>query len=90
VEIRPRKADVACRGGNTIVFSRECQVTGKTHEVTVSKEAYEMWCTRKLLIQEAFPGLSEDDRELILTGYTPAEWAEIFPQEGDEDEDEDE
>lgn len=30
------------------------------------------------LIQNAFPGLNPDQREFILTGITPEEWAETF------------
>ncbi len=33
------------------------------------------------LIQDAFPTLSADDREFIMTGITPEEWAEIFGEE---------
>ena len=33
------------------------------------------------LIQEAFPDLSADDREFILTGTTPEEWNTTFPDE---------
>ena len=30
------------------------------------------------LVQNAFPDLSADDREFILTGITPEEWDQIF------------
>lgn len=33
------------------------------------------------LIQDAFPHLSEDDREFIMTGMTPEEWDEACPEE---------
>ena len=26
------------------------------------------------LIQDIFPNLNEDEREFIMTGYTPADW----------------
>lgn len=35
------------------------------------------------LIQECFPTLSADQREFILTGITPEEWAKAFPPEED-------
>jgi len=38
------------------------------------------------LIQRAFPQLTAEQREFILTGITPEEWKVAFP---DEDEDED-
>jgi hypothetical protein len=33
------------------------------------------------LIQDAFPTLTADEREFILTGITSEEWDEIFPEE---------
>lgn len=32
-------------------------------------------------IQVAFPYLSDDDREFILTGYTKEDWDKMFPDE---------
>ena len=37
--------------------------------------------TRGALIQDAFPLLTNDQREFILTGITPEEWDEAFPPE---------
>lgn len=31
------------------------------------------------LVQNAFPNLNADQREFIKTGYTPEDWAKIFP-----------
>jgi len=36
------------------------------------------------LIQEAFPNLSADDREFIMTGITPDEWEAQF-EDGEDD-----
>jgi len=40
-------------------------------------------------MQQIFPQLSADQREFLMTGCTPEEWAALFPPEDDED-DEDE
>lgn len=32
-------------------------------------------------IQDAFPTLSADDREFLMTGITPEEWDELFGDE---------
>ena len=32
------------------------------------------------LIQTAFPELTSGEREFIMTGITPAEWAKQFPE----------
>lgn len=31
-------------------------------------------------VQSIFPNLSSDEREFILTGITPDEWDELFPE----------
>ena len=36
------------------------------------------WRYRGALIQDAFPDLDADQREFLMTGITPAEWAEMF------------
>jgi hypothetical protein len=42
------------------------------------------------LIQDAFPTMSKDDRERLVTGICGPCWALIFADEDDEDEDGDE
>jgi hypothetical protein len=34
-----------------------------------------------MLIQDAFPMLSADEREFIKTGITPEEWEEMFGED---------
>lgn len=36
--------------------------------------------TRGKLIQDEFPNMSADDREFLMTGITPTEWAAMFPK----------
>lgn len=36
------------------------------------------------LIQNVFPELSADQREFVLTGYTPEDWQRMFPPEEEE------
>lgn len=43
-------------------------------------EALAAW-HRGAMIQNAFPTLSADDREFLMTGITPEEWANIFGKE---------
>jgi hypothetical protein len=40
--------------------------------------------TRGDLVQNAFPNMSADDREFLMTGITPAQWAKMFPKGEDE------
>lgn len=43
---------------------------------------YKMWESGKLLIQEAFPELSNNAREFIKTGVTEDEWDREFSDVG--------
>jgi hypothetical protein len=65
---------------------RKCSnLTGNWHdrEVPVSQHDLDQWYATGISVQRAFPHLSADDREFLLTGITPEEWAGMFP-EGDE------
>jgi hypothetical protein len=37
------------------------------------------------MVQDAFPHLSADEREFLMSGATPAEWADVFADNGDEE-----
>lgn len=50
---------------------------------TVTQERLDRWESEGLNIQDAFPELTDDEREFILTGMTPEEWDEAFPEEDD-------
>ena len=45
----------------------------RTRDLDITEEQYERY-RKGELIQKAFPNLSLDDREFILTGATPEEW----------------
>lgn len=53
--------------------------TGKEHTrvINVTQEQIDRWQSG-MLIQEAMPHLSPDDREFLMTGVTPEEWGAIF------------
>lgn len=42
-----------------------------------------MWQIKGAKVQEAFPFLTADEREFLMTGLLPSEWNEIFPPEQD-------
>ncbi len=56
-------------------ITRTSRLTGITHtrEIDVEHEQLFQW-EEGMLIQEAMPHLSADDREFIMTGITPEEW----------------
>ena len=68
--------------------TRTSIVSGRTRtlDLPITSEQmamYEAGC----LIQTAFPNLTDDQREFILTGITAEEWDETFaPEDDDEDE----
>ena len=51
-----------------------------TREIPVTQAELDDW-TSGTLIQDAMPSLSADDREFLMTGATPEEWNEMFPDE---------
>lgn len=66
-------------------LTRMSILTGKIatlHFPQFTQEEFERrlaaWERREFLIQEAFPELSADEREFILSGITPVEWNEEF------------
>ncbi len=50
-----------------------CPRCGKPSTLTVDDEAFETWRSGTL-IQNAFPDMSADDRELLITGYHGKCW----------------
>lgn len=66
-----------------MIFARKSPLTGVVNqrEIPVTQEQYSAFMNGTM-IQDAMPNLSADDREFILTGITPEDWATIFPGEG--------
>lgn len=67
-------------------FTRPCPFTGQnnTMDIDVPIEGLRAY-HEGALIQDAFPNITPDEREFIMTGLTPSMWDKIFPPE-DEDE----
>lgn len=61
-------------------ISCKCPMCGRNNVVTVTKKGYGLWrsgCN----IQDAFPNLTPDERELLQTGICPACWDRLFGEE---------
>ena len=60
-------------------------ITGKIHEMDlpITEDDLLAWESSGELIQRAFPHLSPDQREFLLSGATPEEWDAEF---GEDDE----
>jgi len=61
-------------------------LTGKvtTLDLPVTADEWLSWKSGKVLIQHAMPQLTPDQREFVMTGYTPEDWEKMFPPEEDE------
>lgn len=68
---------------HTYTFTGPCIVTGETHSVTVPADGLYKY-HQGAYIQDAFPDLSADDREFLLSGISPAGWAVTFEDDAAE------
>lgn len=69
-------------GDGTLRLEGVCPISGATWALDgIDAYSYNRWKTAEALIQDAFPGLSTDDRELLITGITPDAWESLFPEE---------
>ena len=61
-------------------ITRKSPFTGivRTKELAITLFEYDTWKRGGQLIQHAFPNLSADDREFILTGISSSEWNTAF------------
>ena len=65
-----------------MLIEKVSMLTNKVHirEIDVTREQVENWQSG-MLIQEAMPNLSIDDREFMMTGATADEWAALEDEE---------
>ena len=58
---------------------RKSPLNGKTNEmeIPVTQEQLDQW-NNGMLIQNAMPNLTPDEREFIMTGITEEEWDDLF------------
>jgi hypothetical protein len=60
-----------------ITFDRTCPICKKVNSVTVKKKDYDRW-RAGTLIQNAFPYLKPDEREILKTGICNSCWDKMF------------
>tara|TARA_R110000803_G_scaffold60000_1_gene119053 strand:- start:1181 stop:1372 length:192 start_codon:yes stop_codon:yes gene_type:complete len=62
-----------------ISITRRSPLTGKTNTMSldISEGALLAWSSG-MLIQDAMPNLGADEREFVMTGFTPYEWEEYI------------
>lgn len=71
-----------------MLIRKRSPYSGKNHEmdIDITKEQWQSFLNDELgLIQDAFPHLSADEREFLLTGITSKEWDELYKEVEDEE-----
>lgn len=58
-----------------------CPFCGHAHEVAVNEDDYFSWRFDGGLVQSAFPYLSADEREMLISGICPTCWEKTFANE---------
>ena len=63
-----------------MLYTQRSKLTGRVNqmELPVTPEQIREWQTSRTLIQNAFPQLTPDQREFLLTGSTQQEWDDLF------------
>ena len=65
-----------------MLITRKSLISGNINSMSlpITEEQYNAW-EQGTLVQVAMPHLSPDEREVVMTGITPTEWAETFGEE---------
>jgi hypothetical protein len=63
-----------------MLIEMKSMLTGKINKMEIPVTEYQLanWKASGMLIQEAFPDLTSEQREFLLTGSTSEEWNSIF------------
>lgn len=67
-----------------MIIERQSIVSGKMYQMDIDitpKQLFDFMNGKSGLAQEAFPDLSIDEREFIISGIHPTEWHELFGNE---------
>ena len=72
--------------GDEITVKKECAVSGAIYSVKARWELFHWWLAEGIKMQNVFnPGLFTDNqREFLISGTTPAEWDAFIPSEEEE------
>lgn len=66
-----------------VEVTRISPLTGNVNKMylDITQEQIAEWnapAEERRLIQDIFPNLNDDEREFIMTGYTPADWRNLY------------
>lgn len=63
-----------------MTITTTCPICGVSQVIVVGEADYEAWKSGTY-IQDAFPYLSADQREALMTGFCSTCWAALFPDD---------
>lgn len=61
-----------------IEYKNTCFHCGETNIIITDEPAFLKWYNREMFAQDAFPDLTAEERELIISGTHPECWNKIF------------
>jgi hypothetical protein len=68
-----------------MLIKRKCKTCGKPQELEVDEEAYMRWQLGEK-VQDAFPHLTDSEREMLITGTCDECWDYLFKECTSQDE----
>ena len=72
-----------------MIIEKTSILTGRKSvmEIDISENLYNLWVEEqgKTSIQNLFPDLTDDEREFLISGITPEEWATYIGDIDDDD-----
>lgn len=68
-----------------MTVNKTCMVCNKTHAIEIDQDAFVRWMQGEL-IQNVAPELSDDDRELLISGVCGPCFDEVFGEDEEDDE----
>ena len=63
---------------DTIVYTKECSVANEPYSITISVEEYNRINISRESVQSVLPHKTIEERDFIITGFTPKEMKEMF------------
>lgn len=72
--------------GDQVNITGQCRITHKPYSLTVPYSGFVAYYREGKYIQEAFPDLPKEQREYLVSGFSPEGWAKIFGNELEEEE----
>lgn len=70
-----------------MLVTRNSSISGKTHTREISVDPEKLAASaenpERPCVQDVFPEFSPEDREFLLSGITPEEWADVFGEDDD-------